>query len=87
VSQEASEWISHRQAAKILGVSESLVYRSLATPERADRWWGPGNWRIKPLSERGDRQVRASRAHELATSSQPLQGASADQTPDGSPET
>lgn len=79
MSTSTPEWVGVRQAAKILGVSDSLVYRSLLDAEKADRWWGPGNWRVKPLSERGDLQVRESRAQELAATPQPLKGASAEQ--------
>lgn len=65
------EWISPDEAARIIGVSRSTVYRSLQ-PERADVEWGPGNWRKKPLSQRGDLQVLRSRAHEIAKGGSPL---------------
>ncbi len=54
----ASEWISTPEIAKILEVSERAVYASLADRETADKVWGPGNWRIKPLSRRRIPQVR-----------------------------
>ena len=80
-----NEWISIREAAALLEVSESTVYRSLADPAAADREWGVGNWRQKPLSRRGDFQVRRARAQQLAAG-QPESGAAgpasdADQPP------
>lgn len=60
------EWVSVRDAALALGVSESTVYRSLVdpgdkdSPAVADAHWGPGNWRRKPLTKRGDLQLRRS---------------------------
>lgn len=56
----ADEWVSTPEAARLLGVSESTVYRSLADPETADAEWGPGNWRRKPLVRRPIFQVRRS---------------------------
>lgn len=67
-----SEWISPDDAAKILGVSRSTVYRSLQDPARASRWWGDGNWRRKPLTDRREHQVRRTRVEELAASGTPL---------------
>lgn len=66
------EWISPDDAAKILGVSRSTVYRSLQDPDRANRWWGDGNWRRKPLTDRREHQVRRTRVLELAASGQPI---------------
>lgn len=66
------EWISPDDAAKILGVSRSTVYRSLQDPDRASRWWGPRNWRRKPLTDRREHQVRRARVEELAASGNPL---------------
>lgn len=73
-----SEWISIREAAAILEVSDSTVYRSLTDPAEADRYWGRGNWRVKPLSRRGDLQVRRKRAEELAAGT-PGHGGTADE--------
>lgn len=57
------EWISTAQAAEILGVSESTVYRSLA--EDADPHpndvYGPDGYRRKPLTRRRIMQIRRSR--------------------------
>ena len=66
-------WISPEQAAKILGdVSRSTVYRSLVDAVRADQWWGPGNWRRKPLTGRREYQLRRTRVIELADSGLPF---------------
>ncbi len=56
----AEDWISTREAADILDVSEATVYRSVKTPEVADREWGTGNWRRKPLLQRPRYQLRRS---------------------------
>jgi transposase len=53
-------WVSTPEIARLLGVSESTVYRSLADPETADREWGAGNWRRKPLLRRAVFQVKRS---------------------------
>ncbi len=54
------EWISTREAADILDVSEATVYRSVKSPEVADREWGTENWRRKPLLQRARFQLRRS---------------------------
>lgn len=63
-----SDWISGVEAAAILGVSESTVYRSLADEVvRAEQWGIEGKgWRYKPLSTRRIFQVSRARAVELA---------------------
>jgi hypothetical protein len=63
-----TEWIGRGEAAKILGVSESSVYRSLSDPAVREEMWGTENegWRRKPLSTRGVLQVSRERAVELA---------------------
>lgn len=67
-------WISPEEAAKILqGVSRTTVWRSLQDRERADRWWGPGNWRRKPLTDRAEYQVRRTRVLELAERGEPAE--------------
>lgn len=62
------EWISTREAAAVLGVSESSVYRSLRDEQVRDVRWGEEGvgWRRKPLSARGIYQVSRQRAEELA---------------------
>jgi AraC-like DNA-binding protein len=60
------EWIGVKDAAEVLDVSVSTVLRSFKDQETADRQWGPGNWRRKPLTPRREMQVRRSRAEELA---------------------
>lgn len=72
------DWISPDEAAKILSVSRSTVSRSLQDTDRANELWGAGNWRRKPLSNRGDHQVRRARALELAAQTEPLKGAAAE---------
>lgn len=66
------EWISPEEASKIFGgvPSRSTVYRSLQDPERANRWWGPGNWRVRPLTDR--REIRRTRVLELMRSGEPF---------------
>lgn len=54
----ADDWVSTPEVARLLGVSESTVYRSLADPVTADSEWGAGNWRRKPLVRRPIFQVR-----------------------------
>jgi hypothetical protein len=75
------EWISPEEASKIFGgnPSRSTVYRSLQDPDRANRWWGPGNWRVRPLTER--REVRRARVVELAASGESLGDAGGDPSP------
>lgn len=55
-------WMSVKAASTLLGVSEAAVSRSLADQhDRAAEWGAAGEgWRIKPLSERGDYQLRRS---------------------------
>lgn len=61
--------MSPSEAAQILGVSRATVVRSLTDPERRLREWGePGTgWRHKPLSRRGDYQLRRSAVEAKAT--------------------
>lgn len=54
------DWVGTPEVARLLGVSESTVYRSLADPATADAEWGAGNWRRKPLVRRAIFQVRRS---------------------------
>lgn len=56
------QWMSIRAAAPLLLVSTSTLYRSLMDPDaRINDWGAEGEgWRIKPLSERGDYQLRRS---------------------------
>jgi uncharacterized protein YndB with AHSA1/START domain len=63
-----SDWISGSDAATILEVSESTVYRSLVDPATRQEWWGDEGkgWRRKPLSRRRIFQVSRARAVELA---------------------
>ncbi len=63
-----SDWISGTEAAEIIGVSASTVYRSLRDPdERAKQWGKEGEgWRHKPLSRRKIFQVNRARAVEIA---------------------
>jgi transposase len=68
-----SNWISGREAATLIGVSESTVYRSLAEPDvRAEQWGAEGvGWRYKPLSRRRIFQVSRRRAEQLAQGGTP----------------
>ncbi len=63
-----SDWISGDEAAAILGVSRSTVYRSLTDPaERGSRWGDESvGWRYKPLARRRIFQVSKRRTEELA---------------------
>lgn len=63
-----TEWVGRREAAEILGVSESSVYRSLSNPAVRQEMWGTEGegWRFKPLSTRGVIQVSRARALQLA---------------------
>ncbi len=71
-----SDWIGTGDAAAIVGVSESTVYRSLRddNAEQRAEWWGKENegWRRKPLSRRGIFQVSRKRAEELAAGTPPV---------------
>lgn len=60
------EWMSTKEVADLLEVSERTVQRSLATTEDADRNWGKNGWREKPLSLRRIVQVRRSAAEAKA---------------------
>jgi hypothetical protein len=68
---KVSDWISGEEAATLIGVSRSSVYRSLRDPdERAERWGNEGEgWRYKPLTRRRIFQVSRRRAQELAGTS------------------
>lgn len=65
------EWISGDEAAELLGVSRTTVYRSLADDAVRQQEWGDegAGWRRKPLSRRGIYQLRRSAV--LAKSEQP----------------
>ncbi|MFG2059654.1 hypothetical protein ACGFI9_37150 [Micromonospora sp. NPDC048930] len=65
----ADEWMSPNEAAQLLGVSRATVLRSLSDPDRRLKEWGePGTgWRHKPLSSRGDYQLRRSAVEAKAT--------------------
>jgi hypothetical protein len=60
--QDVAEWMSLREAAAALEVSASTVLRSLTNEVRRAKEWGAEGegWRVKPLSERGDYQLRRS---------------------------
>lgn len=65
------EWMSVREAAAALEISASTVLRSLTNEDRRAREWGGEGegWRMKPLSERGDYQIRRSWVERKAGSS------------------
>ncbi|MGC4769180.1 hypothetical protein ACLQ25_09395 [Micromonospora sp. DT44] len=58
----SSDWMSVRETADALEVSDRTVQRSLADDEqRAEEWGDEGDgWRYKPLSRRGIYQLRRS---------------------------
>jgi hypothetical protein len=62
------DWISGAEAATILGVSRTEVWRSLDDEDRRARWWGQRGvgWRYRPLSERRIVEVSRARAEALA---------------------
>ena len=62
-----AEWLSTKEAAARLQVSERTVLRSLATPQEANGWWGETGWREKPLSRRRILQLRRSVVEEMET--------------------
>lgn len=55
-----AEWLSTKESATLLEVSESTMLRVLSDAATADAEFGPGNWRLKPLSRRRIYQVRRS---------------------------
>ena len=63
----ADDWISTEDAAVLLDVSKSSVYRSLADEGRRSTEWGEEGvaWRYKPLSTRKIFQVSRRRVMEL----------------------
>lgn len=63
-----TDWISGQDAAVILGISRTAVWRTLVDEAaRAETWGAEGvGWRRKPLSRRGIFQVSRARAEELA---------------------
>lgn len=65
------EWISTREAATLLGVSESTVYRSLIDAAVANEQWGRGNWKTQPLAKRRIFRIKRSRVEEIKTASEP----------------
>lgn len=67
------EWLSTKEVADALEVSESTVFRSFASPAIADARWGPSGWREKPLSARKIYQVRESVVRSLARKTGPAE--------------
>jgi len=65
---QPAKWISLTEAADLLGVDRSTVYRSLINPEwRAKRWGDEGKgWRLRPLVQRPIYEVSRERAEQLA---------------------
>jgi hypothetical protein len=63
---DVAEWLSTKEVADALEVSESTVLRRFASPAVADQWWGSGGWREKPLSVRKVYQVRDAVVRRLA---------------------
>lgn len=67
-----ADWISGQDAADIIGVSRSTVYRTLADPNERATVWGAENvgWRYKPLTRRLQKrqilQVSRTRAEAIA---------------------
>lgn len=68
---DVAEWLSTKETADALEVSESTVFRSFANAETADRRWGSDGWREKPLSERRIYQIRESVVREMASRTGP----------------
>lgn len=68
---DVPEWLSTKEVADALEVSESTVFRSFASPAIADARWGPDGWREKPLSVRKVYQVRESVVRRLADKTGP----------------
>jgi hypothetical protein len=66
-----SYWIGGGEAAEIIGVSRTSIYKSLRDPDvRAAKWGAEGvGWRYKPLVDRAIYQVSRIRAEEIATES------------------
>lgn len=64
----STTWIGVTEAAGILGVDRSTVYRSLIDPEWRTRWWGEEGkgWRRRPLVRRTIYQVSKERVAKLA---------------------
>jgi hypothetical protein len=60
------EWIGPKEIAALLAISTRSINRSFETVETANQKWGEGNWRRKPLSERKEMQVRATRVRKMA---------------------
>ncbi|MFI1197671.1 hypothetical protein ACH4T9_31045 [Micromonospora sp. NPDC020750] len=56
----SSVWISPKEAAELLEISERTVQRSLQDEDQRAREWGAEGegWRYKPLSTRGLYQLR-----------------------------
>lgn len=67
----SSTWVSPAEAAELLEVSPRTVQRSLQDEEQRAREWGAEGtgWRYKPLSTRGQYQLR--RTTVLAKASRP----------------
>jgi hypothetical protein len=69
MNNKPAEWISGGNAADILGVGRTTVYRSLHDPDERKRQWGEEGegWRYKPLTRRRIFQVSRTRAEQLAS--------------------
>jgi hypothetical protein len=69
VMNDVTEWITGAEAAEILGVGRTTVYRSLNDPAERERQWGTEGegWRYKPLTRRRIFQVSRERARQLAS--------------------
>lgn len=68
-----SDWISSTEAAKLIGVSRTTLYRTLADADERAKVWGAENegWRRKPLvRNRVIYQVSAARAKQIAENGQ-----------------
>jgi hypothetical protein len=65
---EKIDWIGGQEAAEIIGVGRTTVYRSLLDPDERERQWGREGegWRYKPLTRRKTFQVSRQRAEQLA---------------------
>lgn len=61
-----AEWLSTKETAALLEVSESTILRSFVTPEAANEMWGGrDNWRRKPVVRRTIWQVRRTRVEKM----------------------
>jgi predicted DNA-binding transcriptional regulator AlpA len=64
----ADQWISTREAAALLGVAESTVYRWLADESVRKEVWGAEGvgWRYRPVLRRRIYQVSLRRVNKIA---------------------